>query len=240
MRVRRLVFLLTFVGLSAGCTAGQPAEAPSVAGPPTLPIGRARPANETTSAHEESTRAPSPLPIAVRVLSDDPRDVVLRAADLPEGFYLSAEYPTDRVELWPVGQQLVDTPLRSVQISLRSITAVGAHTVLARSDGADAEGLVSVATSAVRYERTAWAASAFDSALESSSSALEDPSAMIDTRTGDNARAWRYRLVGAVIDQVLVHTRNYLLAVTLVRHPALGEPILARRYARLLRSKLRD
>jgi hypothetical protein len=239
MRVRGLVFLLMFVGWSA-CSVDQPAEPPPVAASPTSHAGRTTvaPATDTAIADEEPTRAP--LPIAVRVLSDHPRDVVLRAADLGAGFYLSAEYRTDRVELWPVRQQLVDPPLHSVQLPSRSMTATGDHAVLVRSDGADAEGLVSVATTAVRYEKTAWAASTFDSAVESGPSALEDLSAMIDTRTGDDARAWRYRLVGAVIDQVLIHTRNYLLAVTLVRYPAPGEPVLAPRYARLLRSKLRD
>ena len=244
MGVRGLVFQLIFASMFTACTfVDRPPAPPSVAALPTAYAGRTitAPVTDTAVTDPDPTSAPASLPIAVRVLKDDPHDVVLQARDVRDGFYLSAEYVTDRLELWPARQSLVDSRRRNVQLPagmVSGVTGTGYHAVLARNEGADTEGPVSVATTAVRYERTTWAADAFASALANAT--FKARTAMMETRAGDDASVWRYRLAGAVVDQVLMRTRNYILATTLVRYPIADEPVLAPRYAALLRSKLRD
>jgi hypothetical protein len=238
---RGLIVLVTFTASSAACSVvDQPGEPKPGAAQTAERLGRANPARVDASGTPQSATTHLPLPTAVRVLSNDPRDVVLRDMDLPQGFHLSAEYPTQAVELWPTRAAVVESRPLIVGPPSWKDTGTGHYAVLAHSDGADGEGLVSIATTAVRYERTAGAAQAFALAVASAPPALEDTTVITRIRNGDDVSAWRYRLVGAVVDQVITRTRNYVLAVTLVHYPAAGESALAPRYAGLLRSKLRD
>jgi hypothetical protein len=226
--MRRLLVLVVAIcalgGAQAACSQGQSAESqptPGARGRTSAPV----PATPTSGA------TAAPLPTAVRMLTTNPTDVVLRPGDPPSGFHLSAEYPTQGIEM---GRLRGDTD------SLRPTggRVIGHHAVLVRVGGPDLDGVVSVATTALRYETTTEAAAVFNRDVAAAVSALAFATEFRDPTLGDESRTWRYRVGGVVVDEVVFRTRNYLLGVILVQDTAAAEASTMLRYARMLHSKI--
>jgi hypothetical protein len=236
--VRGVVRTLVVAGLCAACSASEGSKVPP--GGQVAPTRAGPPARLTGTVIVNPERTLTPMPLAVRVLSADPRDIVLRVSDLPPGFHISADYQVSEVELWPARRPVVEPRPNIVQNPARRSTGTGRHAALTRSDGTvDADGLVSIATTAVRYESTWLAVDAFARSLPTSVT-RQDPAALNPLRSGDDVSTWSYRLSGVSVDQMLIRTRNYVLALILVRRPPAGEPHLVAHYARVMRSKLPD
>ena len=233
MRLRGLAVVLALAGIVSACEGKSSLDA---RGTPT--VGAPAGANIATVGSRPTPRHGGALPTAVRVLSTDPRDVALRPADLPQGYYLSTEHAAVDVELWrPSAISAVPDP------QPRRPPGTGRHVVLSRNDGPDPDGATSVSTSAVRYETTNQAAISFAAEVE----ATPDRSSVesIDTDDlDDEAQSWRYRISAVmtivVVDEILVRRRNFLLSVTVVHTPVTGAHGIALRYARLMRTKLPD
>jgi hypothetical protein len=114
----------------------------------------------------------------------------------------------------------------------------GRHVVLVSDNDPAAHGVVSVATTVVRYETTLLAAAAFARAATSITGVRAYTLAADEPAIGDEVRAWQYRFGGALIDEVLFRTRNYVLGVIVVVNSTAPGATPAFRYANLLRSKL--
>jgi hypothetical protein len=229
--------LVAALVLAAACQAG-PDHRPSA-----RPDGRATPLGMGTS-RRPATDVSTALATAVRVLQQEPADIVLRSIDLPPGFVVSQEYRVVRLDLWTAtlaAPQPIAQPTRGVSPAARvrfAAPSTGVHVVLTRSNPAPDAGLVSIASTALRYEVTAVAAQAFSAIVDARPAGREHPLLPSVAEPGDEVRAWRSVLRGATVEQVLLRTRNYLLAVIVVQRPA-GASVDTLAYLERMRSRLR-
>jgi hypothetical protein len=209
--------------------------APDVPSP--TPTQRGAPTPRAADASARTGHTPSgaptfgPLPTAVRVFSADPDELVLRPHDVPEAFRLSYEYPVVEVEFSRSATPGTQPPLRGPLGSGRQVVLV--------SDNARAsQGVVSIATTVVRYETTLLAAAAFARAATAMAGVRAYTPAADQAGIADEVRAWQYWFGGALIEEVLFRTRNYVLGVIVVMTSSPPRPTPGFRYAQLLRSKL--
>lgn len=156
------------------------------------------------------TRAPDPnavdpAPTAVRLLSADPKELVLLPADLNSGYVMSAESSTTAVQVWRPRS-------RSAEPNVRSIPGLGYYVLLARPDRPDVDGVISLASSAVRYNSTRLAHAQF--AFESEPSFEYETLSADESGLGDELQAWRHSSTLVIVDQVLLRRLNVLLSLT--------------------------
>jgi hypothetical protein len=218
LRIHWLLGLMAWAGLSAACNGTeQTAEWPHTP----LVVVQRKPSPTAPAA------TPAALPTAIRLLSVAPEDVVVKPGDLPPGFRVTAEFPTTSI--------LLTAPawFRSKR-GLPIAGPVGHHVVLVRETHAVADGVVSVATTVVRYETTAGAQSAFARVSAPTPVSRVDETAL----AFDESRAVHYRVGPAVVDEVLLRARNYLLGLTLVRSTIQDETKHVKHYVDVLRAKL--
>jgi hypothetical protein len=187
-------------------------------------------ASATPAARPPDRNAVDPAPTAVRLLSVDPKDVVLRPIDLNSGYVMSAESSTTAVQVWHPRS-------RSAEPNVRSIPGLGYYVLLARPDKRDVDEVISLASTAVRYDSTLVAHAQF--AFESEPSYDYETLLADKTDLGDEVRAWRHSTALVIVDQVLLRRLNVLLSLTLVRTPGTGEGS-ALQFAKLMRTKLHD
>ena len=143
---------------------------------------------------------------AVRVLLVDPRDVILAPADVAPGFVTQLDEAVDELRLSAVPAPFPSTPSRQ-----RNRT--GAHVVITQQQHAGkVSGVLSVETTAVRYELTSLAVSAYQDVLKSMPASRSEP--MLQ-RIGqyDNASAWQQRFASARVQEIALRIRNMLLSV---------------------------
>jgi hypothetical protein len=171
------------------------------------------------------------------VLSRNPADVVIGPADLPAGFAVATEYPTSRVDLWLARPRLAQSTIQVARTTAPQDTAIGLHLLLTRINPTHTDGLIALASTALHYEVTVLAAQAFTTQVDSLPTARNEPM-LRDVLVGDDeARHWRFHLSGAVVDQILLHTRNYVLAVIVVQRPG-SEAHSAITYIQTMRSRV--
>jgi hypothetical protein len=201
-----------------------------------MPDPRPEPGTAPVERDHAPTAAPTlaTLPTAVRVPAIDPDDVVLRPADLPDAFTLVHEFAIDRVEV----SRPREEPRTGVASNPRNPAGSGRHVVLVRGTRSTARNVVSVSTIVVRYETSVLAAAGFVRSERSRPVAREHWLAPDHDALGDEVRAWQYGYGGAIVDEVLFRSRNYVLAVTVVATARANGTMPALRYAQHLRSRL--
>jgi hypothetical protein len=214
--VRWLLSAVVATWLSAGCRLS--GEATRTAVPP-------GPAAEASSTPDSHNRAASAAPTAVRLLSADPRQVVLRGADVGPGYYASVDSPSAIVHVWHS---------RATE-SAKLPTGVGQYVLLTRRAGPDSDGVISLASSAIRYESTREAEAAFRMQSSGTDARFDGQPEGIDA---DEIHAWWSKSSVVLVEQVLARERNFLLSLTLVRVASASTHDIAWRYAMLLEAKL--
>jgi len=223
-RVRLLIVLLLPHLLAC-------AEALDPGTPSAEPTGRVQDASARNAQTPLPARTLGALPTAIRVFAAEPDQIVLRPADLPTGFRQTSDHPVVAVEL--SRGILGDAPS-----SLRQPVGSGRHVVLVRDLGAATDGIVSVATTTVRYETTVAAAAAFTRAAMAVPGARPYVPAAAPAGLGDEVRTWRYGIGGARVEEVLFRARNYVLGVTVVASAGSLASTPGLEYAQLVRAKL--
>jgi hypothetical protein len=220
--------VLAFWGLSSGCGISTPSTTPT----PTLTARTPEAApNLVVSPTLATTGNQRGIPTAVRVLSADPQDIVLRSADLPNGFSVRADHQTVDVNL----ATSTETDSQAPQSR-----GTGHHVALAHDGGPDPDGVLSIASTAVRYETTRDAVAWFAYEVHSAPAVRPYAILALAPALGDESRAWRYAIDRVIVDEMLVRRRNFLLSIAVVHNPGPRAPDAVLRYAHLLRSKLPD
>jgi hypothetical protein len=171
------------------------------------------------------------IPTAVRVLSTDPRDVVLRPADLPGGFFVTIDDSAADLALPASTRTEPPTPPGR---------GIGHHVVLASAGGRDPDGVLSVASTAIRYETTRDAVAWFAYEVQSVSATQTFALLVGGPMFGDESHGWRYAIDRVIVDEILVRRRNFLLSTVVVHNPGPDAPDIALHYLKLLRAKLPD
>lgn len=166
----------------------------------TMPTPRQSGSSDAARMSPTATRA---IPTAVRVLTADAEAMVLRPADVPRGFRTSAEYPAVAIELSV-------SPGRT-EVRPNDQVGTGRHMVLVRDDGAAPDGVVSIATSAVRYETTTVATAAFARLASGALAAAPSITLPDETPLGDEVRGWRYRRAAVRVDETILRVRSVVL-----------------------------
>jgi hypothetical protein len=165
------------------------------------------------------------------LLSAEPKDIVLRPVDVEPGFHVTAESIASAVQVWRSTPSVVEP-------NVRRTPGFGDYVLLARTDGPTTDGVISVASSAVRYESTRVARTQF--AFDAEPPDVDHTLSIDMTTMADEFRAWRHTTAVVVVDQVLLRRLNLLLSLTVVRAPyAPGEDVAAR-YLKVMRARLRD
>jgi hypothetical protein len=122
-----------------------------------VPAVSARPTPSGSHATVESrtlAKTVTPLPTAVRLLTSNPEDIVLRPGDMANGCRMTAEYSTQHLEMTHYAWVDLDVPRRVGG-------PVGHHVALVRANAFAAESPISIETTVLRYETAESAAIAF-------------------------------------------------------------------------------
>lgn len=208
--------------LDAACTSSAPDQPREWR---TDTVGRPTPAPRRTAAH-----GAEPVATAVRLLSTDARSVPLSPADVPPNYHISAENIAVVVQLWA-------PPRRSASAVVNVPVGEGYYILLTRSDGPDEDGVVSLATSAVRYRSTQLAHDAFTAEV---AVAGDDSLVSDDPSPADEVRFWSGVNRVVEVEQGLARRHNFLLSLTLVRVPRAAGRDIARKHLLTLESKLAE
>jgi hypothetical protein len=167
----------------------------------------------------------------VRLLTTEARLVPLSPADVSPEYYISAENIARSVQVWQL-------PRHVGSIGMNVPDGHGYYVLLSRSGGPDEDGVVSVATSAVRYTSSAIAHQSFTAVATMGGTEgiafLEVPG------LADEERWWRSEGAIVVVEQALARRHNFLLSLTIVRVPAPATGNVASKYMRLLQGKLSE
>ena len=168
------------------------------------------------------------MPIAVRLGILSPEDMVLKAGDLPPGFRVSADFATLSLGL--------TAPVWGSPNHARSSGGSTGHSaVLVRDAGPGSDGVVSIATTAVGYETAASARTDFERVVEPA------PGPTVRHHGGSaSSHSARYRIGSALIEEVVLLVRNYIVVLSAVRYAASPSTSASTDYTELMRSKLAD
>jgi hypothetical protein len=120
----------------------------------------------------------------------------------------------------------------------RTRPGYGWYVLLSRTGDPGADAVVTLATSAARYSSTQAAWVSF--AQESAGSYDSRPALLPDGDRGDDIRVWQQQGPTVAIQEILLHRRNFLVSLTLVRLPPTGATDVVAHYFRLLEAKVHD